>query len=176
MRHSILKNLVACPSCLARPGQRHSGSCDVERCSVCGGQKLGCDCDGHDKDFAKWTGIWPGQMEADYLKISLNQLYSDGYAKIFFVKKPLYGSEMIKPKFCKECGAEILVHYTTTEQVYAITEDGKFERSDNNDVFSPGGIEFKCSEVLEHDIGEDKLSQWMETVELELHDCGILLE
>jgi len=83
---------------------------------------------------------------------------------------------MIKPKFCKECGAEILVHYTTTEQVYAITEDGKFERSDNNDVFFPGGIEFKCSADLEHDIGEDELSQWMDTVEFELRDSGLLWE
>jgi len=176
MKNPPLKNLVVCPDCLVRPGQRHSDNCDIERCSVCGGQKIGCDCDGHDKDFAKWTGIWPGQIEADYLEIDLNQFYTDSYAKIFFIKKPLYGDEMIEPKFCKECGAEILVHYTTTEKVYAITKDGKFERADNNDTFSPGGIEFKCSEDLEHDIGEGELSKWMDAVEYELEDSGILLE
>ncbi len=87
----------------------------------------------------------------------------------------------MEQKFCKECGAEISVHYITTEKIYRITEDGKFERDDNNDAFSPGGgfpyVEFKCSEDLEHDIGEDiEFGQWMDAVEIELVDSGILLE
>lgn len=79
-------------------------------------------------------------------------------------------------KFCKECGAEILVHYTTTEKVYRVTENGKIERLDNNDAFFPGGIDFKCSEDSEHDIGKDELSQWMEVMEFELEESGLLLE
>lgn len=87
---------------------------------------------------------------------------------------------MIKPESCKECGAEILMHYITPEKVYEITEDGKFERADNNDAFCPQGdspyIDFKCSEDLEHDIGEDKLLEWMDTIEFELRDSGLLFE
>jgi hypothetical protein len=36
--------------------------------------------------FARWTGLWPGSVEAEALGIDLNELYSQGYHKIFFVK------------------------------------------------------------------------------------------
>ena len=79
-----LKN---CHDCGAKPGQQHMEGCDTERCSTCGGQRLCCDCEGHDKDFAKWTGIWPGFAEANYLGVDLNQFEMQGYSDIFFVKK-----------------------------------------------------------------------------------------
>jgi len=78
--------LYNCPDCNVKPGEVHEAGCDVERCSICGGQRLSCDCKGHDRRFARWTGIWPGSVEADYLKIDLNQLYEQGYNKVFFIK------------------------------------------------------------------------------------------
>jgi len=75
-----------CPDCDAEPGQPHINGCDVERCSVCGGQKLCCDCDNHDPLFSRWTGIWPGRLEADALCVDLNDFYAKGYHKIFFIK------------------------------------------------------------------------------------------
>jgi hypothetical protein len=76
--------LIDCHDCGAKPGKIHKDGCDVERCSVCGGQRLTCDCKEHDKQFARWTGIWPGLAEADFLGLDLNSF--EKYSDIFFVK------------------------------------------------------------------------------------------
>lgn len=83
------KELINCPDCGVEPGQPHEDGCDVERCSSCGLQRLGCCCDNHDPRFARWTGIWPGDAEADYLGIDLNDLYDNDLYKVFFVKPRL---------------------------------------------------------------------------------------
>lgn len=81
------EGLHDCPDCGAPPGRRHAEGCDVERCSVCGMYRLGCTCKGHDPEFARWTGLWPGTAEAQFLGIDLNEFYKREYHKIFFVKK-----------------------------------------------------------------------------------------
>lgn len=75
-----------CQDCDAAPGRPHEAGCDTERCSVCGGQRLFDDCEGHDPLFARWTGIWPGQAEARALGIDLNEFYVRGLHLLFFVK------------------------------------------------------------------------------------------
>jgi hypothetical protein len=79
-------SLRNCPDCNAKPGEIHQYGCDVERCSVCGGQRLGCDCKRNDKAFSRWTGIWPGELEAKYLGVDLNEFYAQGFYRVFFVK------------------------------------------------------------------------------------------
>ena len=81
-----METLTNCHDCGARPGETHMDNCDVERCSVCGGQRLCCDCKGHDKKFARWTGIWPGVAESKHLGIGLNDFYGTLMHQVFFVK------------------------------------------------------------------------------------------
>lgn len=78
--------LPRCPDCSAFAGQVHLDNCDVERCSVCGGQRLQCDCEGHDKAFARWTGFWPGKLEAEALSVSMNEFCINGLHEKLFVK------------------------------------------------------------------------------------------
>jgi hypothetical protein len=80
------EHLTNCHDCAANPGEPHKPNCDVERCSVCGGQRLQCDCEGHDPLFARWTGIWPGLAEAQYLGTDLNGLYHEELYKKLFIK------------------------------------------------------------------------------------------
>jgi len=87
-----------CPDCGVKPGQTHEGGCDVERCSSCGLQLISCDCGEyneetdcmenkpHDPAFARWTGFWPGHLEATALGIDLNKFITSGLYELFFIK------------------------------------------------------------------------------------------
>jgi len=50
-----------CGDCGAHIGEEHQICCDLEECTVCKGQRLCCDCEGHDPWEARWKG-WE-QME-----------------------------------------------------------------------------------------------------------------
>ena len=74
-----------CPDCAAKPGEHHDENCDMQICSVCHGQRLLDDCEGHDPELTKWRGYRPGIKEAAELKVCLNCLYD----KIPYDKMPL---------------------------------------------------------------------------------------
>ena len=73
-------------SCGAKPGETHRTGCHVERCSVCGRIKLNCNCAGHDPTFARWTGFYPGELEAAALGMDANEFEGRGLHWILFVR------------------------------------------------------------------------------------------
>ena len=87
-----IADLPDCHDCGAKPGQPHGEGCDTEMCSVCGWQRLQCDCEGHDPAFARWTGFWPGKLEAEALGMDLNEFAKARLRKLFLVK-PLSRTE-----------------------------------------------------------------------------------
>lgn len=94
----MAEELRDCPDCAVRPGQEHVPGCDVERCSVCGGQVLMCGaCEEqhpgrHDPGFARWSGLWPAVAETEALGLKdCNEFYIQGFHKVFVKPEPREG-------------------------------------------------------------------------------------
>lgn len=78
-----LKSYIAhtCGDCGVGVGEVHYDGCDISRCPNCGMQRLSCDCSEEEK-FSRdviWTGIWPGELEAIWYNVSLNELHPGNF-------------------------------------------------------------------------------------------------
>jgi hypothetical protein len=61
--------------------------------------------------------------------------------------------------FCPECGEEIGIDYIHPTKSFLITNEGKFERNDNNLNDEPY-LEFYCTNDREHDIFTKEVISW----------------
>lgn len=43
-----------CPGCGVAVGLPHINGCNAERCSICDGKRINCDCEGHDPTASAW--------------------------------------------------------------------------------------------------------------------------
>lgn len=63
---SAERTVGPCPECMAEPGALHMQGCDVERCRLCGGQRISCACNDVDVECpCEGTGIINGCL-CDY--------------------------------------------------------------------------------------------------------------
>jgi hypothetical protein len=67
-----------------------------------------CDCQAHDPAFSRWTGFWPGEVEAKALGIDLNEFLERGLHRIFFIKPGPQSGPHTNFKFRAECFTDLI--------------------------------------------------------------------
>lgn len=84
----------SCPECGTPVGKPHRDNCEMERCSVCGFQRLSCDCEGHNSAMAAWTGEWPSPPTHRAIHVKVGTREGDIDAKIAPLIRELWKADV----------------------------------------------------------------------------------
>lgn len=90
-----------CHDCGAKPGEYHKRGCDVERCPMCGGQAISCDC------IYEVNGMDVDTMETLHPKIYSEGPTAEMFAKFdqeWGAKRQIWSGEWPGVAECREMG------------------------------------------------------------------------
>ena len=85
-----------CPDCGTGIGEPHRNECDIERCSVCGTQRISCECEGHNQLRSIWTGIFPMRKNVELslklandkrIRVKPQQCWYNAFKTMFYCPK-----------------------------------------------------------------------------------------
>jgi hypothetical protein len=95
-----------------------------------------CDCVGHDPGFSRWTGFWPGELEA----IGLGLIDENGERHLDEIETEEFNKRfLIKPIGCDECGIAMVAGNDGCKKLFALDGAGNKVRriSHKGELYCP---------------------------------------